>query len=251
MDGQAWNLIRMMVQIQENINHKICHMYKSFLTIFSKTDDEFFTFVDFNGNEAILYSDDGKIYVPKCLDIQEIDILDNTKNCFKDFAVTFQYKNKTMSGFLTKEGIIKTTSKLVGCTNLKQTLFLRNSNRVMEKDQNRVSIKEAYDYIKLDFNLQHENVSRMNFEHDIDVMTGVDILGKTLQIVAHSEDEVLLHTQVDSYHETKTDFENLRELLARNVESGWSRLTHNSLIYICGMLLVIIIISSCIAGRRK
>jgi hypothetical protein len=226
-------------------------MYKTFLTIFSKTDDEFFTFSDFNGNEAILYSDDGKIYVPKCLDILEIDVLDNTKNCYKDFAVTFQHMNKTMSGFLTQEGIIKSTSKLVSCTNLRQTLFLKSSNRVLEKDQNKVSIKEDYDYIKLDFNLQHENVSKMNFEHDTALVTGVDVLSKKVTIASHEEEDVIVHTQVDTFHETKSDFEVIKDTVVTGVESGWSRLTHNTLIYICVILLIIIIISSCMAIRRK
>ena len=74
----------MMLNTFKIMNEKMCQLYKSMLSIFSKLEDEFFTFNDFNGNSAILYSDEGRIFVPKCIKINEINIIEKTKYCYKD-----------------------------------------------------------------------------------------------------------------------------------------------------------------------
>jgi hypothetical protein len=251
LDAQSWNLLLMIANVQRVADQKLCLLYRSFMHVFTKHDDEFFTFVDYNGNEAILYTDDGKIYIPKCFDVAEVDIIDKTNNCYKDFAVKFEHKNQTMSGFLTCEGIIKETSKLVGCTNLKKTLFLKDTNRVIDKVGNQVSIADASNYVKLEFGLDHVNVSRMNFEHDLDIITGIDVIAKSTKIASFQEEQTFLHTQVDQFHETKSDFERLRDRLSNEVESLWSRLTHNSLTYLSLALVTLIIVSSCIVARKR
>ena len=45
-------------------NQKICQLYRSFINLYSKTNDEFFVYSDINGNEAVIYSFEGRIYVP-------------------------------------------------------------------------------------------------------------------------------------------------------------------------------------------
>ncbi len=37
-------------------NEKICQVYKTFMIMYKKMDNEFFIFNDFNGNEAVLYT---------------------------------------------------------------------------------------------------------------------------------------------------------------------------------------------------
>ena len=49
----------MMTVITRQTNEKICQIYITFMNMYKKLDDEFFTFTDFNGNEAVLYSDQG------------------------------------------------------------------------------------------------------------------------------------------------------------------------------------------------
>ena len=58
-DFNSINLLQMMTVITRQTNEKICQIYITFMNMYKKLDDEFFTFTDFNGNEAVLYSDQG------------------------------------------------------------------------------------------------------------------------------------------------------------------------------------------------
>jgi hypothetical protein len=51
---------------------KKCQVYKPFINMYKKMDIEFFIFTDFNGNEAVLYTDQGQIFVPNCIQISKI-----------------------------------------------------------------------------------------------------------------------------------------------------------------------------------
>ena len=52
-----------------------------------KMENEFFTFNDFNGNEAVLYTDKGQIFIPNCIQISKIEIIEKTEKCFNFFSV--------------------------------------------------------------------------------------------------------------------------------------------------------------------
>ena len=81
----------------KGMNQKVCQLYKTFINLYTKLDDEFFTFYDFTGNEAILYSDQGRIFVPKCIEIDEIDVVELTEKCYVDFPVKLNINNNTIS----------------------------------------------------------------------------------------------------------------------------------------------------------
>lgn len=87
MDFQKRNLLSLVTSLFKNTNEKLCQLYKSFINLYSKLDDEFFTFNDYNGNEAVLYSDEGRILIPQCVEINEIDVIEETKKCYKDYPI--------------------------------------------------------------------------------------------------------------------------------------------------------------------
>ena len=66
-------------------NEKICQVYKTIINMYKKIDNEFFIFNDFNGNEAVLYTDQGQIFVPNCIQISKIEIIEKTERCYEDF----------------------------------------------------------------------------------------------------------------------------------------------------------------------
>jgi hypothetical protein len=75
-------------------------------------DNEFFIFNDLNGNEAVLYSDQGKIFVPNCIQISKIEIIEKTETCYDDFPALIKINNKSISVFLTNDLILKQTGTL-------------------------------------------------------------------------------------------------------------------------------------------
>ena len=105
--------LEMIVSIYQSTNTKLCQLYKSFLHLYSKLDDEFFIFSDFNGNDAVIYSDEGHIFVPQCQLVNEIKIINNTNNCYKDIPIQIEYNKKTLNAFLTQEKIIRLPKQLI------------------------------------------------------------------------------------------------------------------------------------------
>ena len=122
LDYQTMNLANLMGNLIKGMNQKVCQLYKTFINLYTKLDDEFFTFYDFTGNEAILYSDQGRIFVPKCIEIDEIDVVELTEKCYVDFPVKLNINNNTISAFLSQEKILKVTSKTTSCNNNYQNL---------------------------------------------------------------------------------------------------------------------------------
>lgn len=101
IDFQKRSILRLISNLYIVTNEKLCQLYKSFANIYSKTNDEFFLFSDFNGNEAILYSSEGNIFIPQCFAIQEVELLKTTNNCYKDIPVQIFHNNKTINAFIT------------------------------------------------------------------------------------------------------------------------------------------------------
>ena len=86
-------------------NQKFCYLYLTYIKMFAKMEDKFMKFQDFYGNEAVLYSSHNTIFIPSCVDLTEIDVLEETKICYQDIPVQFNNNNRTISAFLSTDNI--------------------------------------------------------------------------------------------------------------------------------------------------
>jgi hypothetical protein len=64
MDYHSINLLQTITTLTRQTNDKICQVYRTFMNMYKKMENEFFTFNDFNGNKAVLYTDKGQIFIP-------------------------------------------------------------------------------------------------------------------------------------------------------------------------------------------
>ncbi len=62
-------------------------------------DNEFFIFNDFNANEAVLYTNQGQIFVPNCIQISKIEIIEKTEGCYEDFPALIKINNHSIAVF--------------------------------------------------------------------------------------------------------------------------------------------------------
>ena len=239
MDFQKRNLLSFVTALFKNTNQKLCQLYKSFINLYSKLDDEFFTFNDFNGNEAILYSDEGRIFIPQCVEIKEIDVIEETKKCYKDFPVIFQNNNNTIHGFITQEKILKTTSKIIPCKNNFQNIHLKNTKRVLIKKENKTSIVEDSIYKHIYINLQNLNISKINFVHDEQIINSINIIKKVANISVINED-------MGNFHVVDTkDSNNINEIedLIMNIKNEASKFSNliidRLILYTCFVAIMI------------
>ena len=244
IDYQAANLWNLVSQVFKSTNEKICQLYKSFINLYSKLDDEFFIFNDFNGNEAILYSDEGRIFVPQCFTIQEVDIVEQTTHCYKDIPVQIKIKNKTINSFMTSEKIIKSTSKVVSCQNNYMNVHLKESKRIIIKQENQVHLEEDNKFIQMKFNLQMANLSFINFYHDDRIVNSINIIKKVANISSLEENVGHFYILNDFNSETKHDLIKLVKNIEHTTSSIISTFSHNILIYISLILSVWLFITT-------
>ncbi len=85
MDYHSINLLQTITTLTRQTNEKICQVYRTFMNMYQKMENEFFTLNDFNGNEAVLYTDKGQIFIPNCIQISKIEIMEKQKNVMKIF----------------------------------------------------------------------------------------------------------------------------------------------------------------------
>ena len=84
-------------------------------------DDEFLIF---NDNEAVLYSDRGQIFVPNCVDVNRVVVVEITDKCYTVFPSIITLNNQTITVYLTNDLILRQTGELINCNNHFHDMYL-------------------------------------------------------------------------------------------------------------------------------
>ena len=204
MDYGNFELLQTMTKLNKVMNQKFCQLYRSFISVFAKLDDEFFIFNDLNGNEAILYSDMSRVFVPSCVLINEIDVIEKTDKCYKDIAVRVKINNETINAYLTTDKIIKTTSKVVACVNNDHIIHLKATHRIIIRRGNSISIEKDDKFTHLKLNILHANITKMNYRHDEIIINSIDIIKQVANISKQIEPQGDYHI-LDSFESQTTN----------------------------------------------
>lgn len=107
-----------------NFRNKICNKVQPGLYSLKSLKDKFVKINDEYGNKYIMYNSNGELIIPLCYDVAEIEVEYLNQQCYEDVPVSFLNKNKSqlVTGFLTREKIIKKKSRIVDC-NLIEELY--------------------------------------------------------------------------------------------------------------------------------
>ena len=215
IDYQKMSIMNLVTHLNSLQNTKMCQLYKSFINLYSKTNDEFFTFSDFNGNEAVVYSSEGQIFIPKCVEVHDIELVSATKQCYKDIPIKITHKDNTQDNvFLTTDRIIRTTSRIVPCKNNFNSVHLPHSKRIITTRENKTIVSDDSQYKHINVNLQHANVTSFNFHHDERIITSVNIVKKSAKIsIANEDHHGEFYVKEDYRTEIRGDLNNLIERL--------------------------------------
>jgi len=233
MDFNKRQQLETILRSYQATNQKICQLYRSFINLYSKTNDEFFVFSDFNGNEAVIYSFEGRIYVPQCTIINQIKIVNSTRQCYHDIPILINFNNKTITAFLTQDKVIRLVSKTKPCINNKQIIHFEKSNQVLVKNGNSISIMNEPNFKVLEVNLQHFNISSINFmaKHDSLIITSIDVLKNSLSLVSHDEINGMFHVIENEHSQSNSTFTSLFYKIS-DINSDVSKVIHNIILYI-------------------
>ena len=94
---------------------KECVAFLAILKNFAIHDDRFIRLKDYNSNDIILYTLNGQIFIPNCVKINDVILMDMV-SCFEDLPVTFKIKNRVCKGYTTMDRIIKASSVPKQCS---------------------------------------------------------------------------------------------------------------------------------------
>ncbi len=87
----------MKLHFRWNIQH--CYVMKSLLSICQTLEHHFFKLNDIDGNELIIYSAQGMLYIPHCINVTTIDTINNPIHSYSNIPISFAYNNVTKLAF--------------------------------------------------------------------------------------------------------------------------------------------------------
>jgi hypothetical protein len=96
---QRWEKHR---EIQHNQLYANCRLISTIMMSASSIQDDFTEIPDLNGENMKIFVSNGLLYLPKCIEIEEIKILINTTECFKDQPIQFRINGTNRDGFITR-----------------------------------------------------------------------------------------------------------------------------------------------------
>ena len=162
--------LEFLAQIQKSL----CHQALNIIKTFSTSDDEYIEINDIKGNPIILYASNNKVYIPHCMNINEISIVASTIHCYKDIPITFMFQNRNISSFLQNDKIIKRHSKLINCKAIDQVMDLSHIQIRRNSSFNTIeSRSKTHSEI---LNLLDTRTQNFNFHHLQQIIESVDIL---------------------------------------------------------------------------
>jgi hypothetical protein len=153
----------MKLHFRWNIQH--CYVMKSLLSICQTLEHHFFKLNDIDGNELIIYSAQGMLYIPHCINVTTIDTINNPIHCYSNIPISFAYNNVTKLAFLHSNRIISDIDTELECENKKQFVKLTTLIRIIKVIGKIVSIEYETENEVLEINFMYNNFENLNYMH--------------------------------------------------------------------------------------
>ena len=172
----------MKLHIRWNIQH--CYAMKSLLSICQSLEHHFFKLNDIDGNELIVYSIQGMLYIPHCINITTIDTINNPVHCYTNIQISFAYNNVTKLAFLHSNRIISDFVTEQQCEIKRQLIKLTSLNRIKKAIGKTISIEYETENEVLEKDFMYNNFENLNYMHNKELVEGVNISNFLLYLTA-------------------------------------------------------------------
>ena len=120
-----------------------------------------------------MFNENGKLLVCNCKEVFTIYVNKNHQNCYEDFPVKFELENRNITGFLTKNEIIRSTSHIINCNKI-DVITLPRSHIQIIKEGNLIKI-EANRRKTIELNINNKNIAHISFAHSNILSSGYDL----------------------------------------------------------------------------
>ena len=167
---------RQIYQSINDVSNQLCIVIMSIMQSFGKFDDTFFRVPDFRGNDAIVYAQHGTIYIPNCINITSFALYTNITTCLDDIPVYFYENLVQRQAYLTREGILRSTSRVVHCRDTDRIIQLKGVDSVVVRKRMKVSILSKNELLVKKIDFSNQNCDSINFIHAKTVFATPDVL---------------------------------------------------------------------------
>ena len=222
----------------------MCSYFMALVKSLANIEDKYLIMTSYNDDEIILYSGGGNLFVPACLNIEEIR-LEKTANCFEDLPVSFKINESVIHGFLDTNRIIKKSSKMIDCflENHNKFILLKYKNRIIKRINNTFRI----DYLK-ESNFKRINVlnskpGKFNTHHDLLFNDGFSLISELKNLINIQDKNNLLSIEKGDFLKKfeSSNFKETLEALKNKIWSNKSLLIVFAACLLCTSLVTIVV----------
>ena len=184
---------------KQNKDH--CSNFINQMNTLSKLHNAYTTIYMHTGKKLIVYSNEGNIIFPTCVNTNTISINEHNDHCYKHMPVSTTIENRKVNGYLTKDMIIIKYSEEITCTDKKQLYIFREQAIIYQGK------RAYYDHDTKTMYLSYTQLrnSKINFKHAEIITKGIDSainLDNYLQLVENKQTYLVID-ESNKHSETK------------------------------------------------
>ena len=135
------------------------------------------------------------------------------QNCYEDFPVKFELENRNITGFLTKNEIIRSTSHIISCNKI-DVITLPRSHIQIIKEGNLIKI-EANRRKTIELNINNKNIAHISFAHSNILSSGYDLFADLERYTKNEDNDDIFYTQdnknIDVSAKIKEEIEQIKQ----------------------------------------
>ena len=151
------------VQWFKMIDVQICASLATTLSIASRLDDEFFEVTNNKGKSAIIYIRHGVLYVPECVEIHEVHVIETVQECFRGIQVRFKNKEVEKVGFIDSLNVIRDVAREVSCNENSDIVF--SGKNWIQRRGKEVFFREKSEFNWVSINTFRADMRKINTHH--------------------------------------------------------------------------------------
>ena len=238
IDFRTFKLFNIMIKFSNKISREICLTNENIVENNLDKYDEFFVINGLGKNE-IIYNNYGELIVTTCISIDEIEIIDS-EILYKELKVKFTYQNKSLIGFLTKNGIIRSSSIQVDIEKL--DVFRLPSNALILRKGKNIKLKNSSRH-KLMLNTIYFN-DKINYNHASELLNNYDILKEIEVFTLNRNNDFVIKDFLNTNNIDLVEKKNLKEFgnIAKFFKSTKFLIIIIILLLFCSLAIILVII---------
>jgi hypothetical protein len=191
-----------------------------------------------------------------CEKVNEIEIINQTTNCYRDVPIFIEKEQQKITAFLTNNGIIRKHSSIVDCAEKRIIATPNTEWRIVKIGNVSRAINSSQNFAAIQFLINNKNT--MNWTHNLQYLEKFDVW-QTLSSISKSRDDnniFMTHeigkTKQETLNEVgKAFFERLLEITKSWLRKALIFISVLLVIFICFIFRVQILKTFCCKARPR